>query len=166
MWSGTWALNTGSARPCRMQCSALNAKLLLLLLPGPLEGLGAWQKTMKPQKPGNSPGPGLEVAQRKMVVKERVAQRVCNWTVHNKIRDVLGRMPTSDVKRILDSANPREITEGCVRCRENDRGGTSSLVETEGACVSKSLHQTVRKKRRVDTRDKRRETTRDCRGYK
>ena len=43
-------------------------------------------------------------------------------------------------------------------------GSTSSLVEIEGTCVSKNLDETVREKKRVDTRDKRRETTRNCGG--
>ena len=38
--------------------------LLLLLLPDPFRGIGAWRKIMEPQKPGNSPGPGPEVVER------------------------------------------------------------------------------------------------------
>ena len=39
-------------------------------LPGPFREMGAWRKTMVPQKPGNSPGSGPEVVQRQKVVKE------------------------------------------------------------------------------------------------
>ena len=37
-------------------------------------------------------------------------QRVCSWTVQNEMRDVLGRVFTGAARRILNSANPREIT--------------------------------------------------------
>ena len=33
-------------------------------LPDPFRGMGAWRKTMEPQKPGNSPGSGPEVEKR------------------------------------------------------------------------------------------------------
>ena len=37
-------------------------------------------------------------------------QRVPSWTVQNEMRDVLGRVSTGATGRILNSANPREIT--------------------------------------------------------
>ena len=52
--------------------------------------MGAWQKTMKPQKPGNSPGPESDVIKKQRVAKEQVTQRVCSWTVQNEMRGVLG----------------------------------------------------------------------------
>ena len=64
---------------------------------------------MKPQKSGNSPGPGPEVVERQRVAKERAAQRVRSWTVQNEMRGVLGRVSASAARRILDSANPMEI---------------------------------------------------------
>ena len=39
-------------------------------LPDPFRGMGAWRKTMEPQKPGNSPGSGPEVIKRQRVAKE------------------------------------------------------------------------------------------------
>ena len=33
-------------------------------LPDPFQGMGAWRKTMEPQKPANSPGSGPEVVKR------------------------------------------------------------------------------------------------------
>ena len=63
---------------------------------------------MKPQKPGNSPGPGPEAAERPTVAKERAAQRIRSWTVQNEMRGVLGRVSTGAAGRILDSVNPRE----------------------------------------------------------
>ena len=41
---------------------------------------------MTPQKPGNSPGPGPEVEEKRRVAKERAAQRVHSWTVQNEMR--------------------------------------------------------------------------------
>ena len=35
---------------------------MLLLLPDPFRRMGAWRKTMEPQKPSNSQGPGSKVA--------------------------------------------------------------------------------------------------------
>ena len=78
-------------------------------LPDPFRGMGTWRKTMEPQKPSNSPGSGPEVVKRKRVAKERAAQRVRSWTVHNEMRGVLGRVSTSAIGRILNSANPRNI---------------------------------------------------------
>ena len=83
--------------------------LLLLLLPDPFHGMGAWRKIMKLQKPGNSPKPGSEVVDRQRVAKERAAQGVRSWTVQSEMRGVLGRVSTGAAGRILDSANPREI---------------------------------------------------------
>ena len=48
---------------------------LLLLLPDPFREMRALRKTMKPQKPGNSTGPGTEVVERQRVATERAAQR-------------------------------------------------------------------------------------------
>ena len=39
-------------------------------LPDLFRGMGAWRKTMEPQKPGNSPGSGPEVVKRQRVAKE------------------------------------------------------------------------------------------------
>ena len=64
---------------------------------------------MEPQKPSNSPGPGPEVVERQKNAKERATQRVCCWTVQNKMRGVLGRVSAGAAGRIVDSANPREI---------------------------------------------------------
>ena len=71
--------------------------------------MGAWQKTMEPQNPGNSPGSGPEVIEKQRVAKEWVAQRVRSRTVHNEMRGVLGRVFTGTAGRILDSSIPREI---------------------------------------------------------
>ena len=64
---------------------------------------------MRPQKPGNSQGPGLEVLERQKTAKERATQRVRSWTVQNEMRGVLIRVPASAARRIFDSANSREI---------------------------------------------------------
>ena len=64
---------------------------------------------MEPQEPGNSPGPGPEVAERQKIAKKRATQRVRSWTMQNKMRGVLGRVSASVSGRILDSANSREI---------------------------------------------------------
>ena len=39
-------------------------------LPDLFRGIGAWQKTMEPQKPGNCPGSEPEVVERQRVAKE------------------------------------------------------------------------------------------------
>ena len=64
---------------------------------------------MEPQKPGNSPRPGPEVVERQKVAKEGAAQRIRSWTVHNAMREILGRVCAGAAGRSLDSANPREI---------------------------------------------------------
>ena len=38
-------------------------------------------------------------------------QRVGSWTVQNEMRGVLGQISASAAGRILDSANPRGITQ-------------------------------------------------------
>ena len=78
-------------------------------LPDPFRGVGAWQETIEPQKPSNSPGSGPEIVERQRVAKERAAQRVRSLTVQNEMREVLGRMSAGAAGRILDSANPIEI---------------------------------------------------------
>ena len=112
--------------------------LLLLLLPNPFRGMGAWWKALEPQKSGNSPRPGPEVVERQS--RQRASGAKSPWL------DSAGR--------ILDSANPKRdksLTEGCVRRSvderehsERDEGCTSSSVEIEGACVSKNIKETVR----------------------
>ena len=69
--------------------------------------MGAWQKTMVPQKPGSSPVPGPEVVESQRVAKERAKQGVRSWTVQNEMRGVLGRVPAGAAGRILDSSSPR-----------------------------------------------------------
>ena len=64
---------------------------------------------MRPQKPGNSPGPGAEVVERQKIAKEQATQRVRSWTVQYEMRGALGRVSTCAAGNILDSANPREI---------------------------------------------------------
>ena len=71
--------------------------------------MGAWQKTMKPQKPDNSQEPGPEIVNRQRVAKECAAQKVHSWTVQNEIKDVLGRVFAGAAGRVLDSGNPTEI---------------------------------------------------------
>ena len=78
-------------------------------LPDPFQGMGAWRKTIEPQKPGNSPGSGPEVVNRQRVAKESAAQRVRSWTVQNEMRSVLGQVSAGAAGRILDFANPREV---------------------------------------------------------
>ena len=39
-------------------------------LPDPFRGMGAWRKTMEPQKPGNYPGSGPEVVERQKVPEQ------------------------------------------------------------------------------------------------
>ena len=68
--------------------------MLLLLLPDPFRGMGAWRRTMEPEKPGNSPGPGPGVVERERVAKEQAAKRVRSWTVCIEKRGVLGVMTT------------------------------------------------------------------------
>ena len=56
--------------------------------------------------------------------------RVRSWTEQNEMRGVLGRVSAVAAGRILDSANPREIrslTEGCVRCSEDEREHSDGL---------------------------------------
>ena len=65
---------------------------------------------MERQKPGNFPGPGPEVVQRQRVAKERAAQRVRSCTEQDEMRGVLGRVSADAARRILDSANPSEIS--------------------------------------------------------
>ena len=81
----------------------------LLLLPDPFRGMEAWQKTMEPQKPVNSPGLGPRVVGKWRVAKEGAAQRVRSWTVHNEMRGVLGRVSAGAARRILNFVNSREI---------------------------------------------------------
>ena len=83
--------------------------MLCCCLPDAFRGMGAWWKTMEPQKPGNSPGSGPEVVERQRVTKESAAQRVRCWTVQNEMKGVLGQVSASAAGRILDSANPREV---------------------------------------------------------
>ena len=71
--------------------------------------MGAWRKTIEPQKPANSPGSGTKVVEKQRVAKERAAQRVRSWTVNNEMRSVLGRVSTGSAGKILDSANHEEI---------------------------------------------------------
>ena len=71
--------------------------------------MGAWPKTMEPQKRSNSSGPGPEIVERQRVAKERVAQRVRRWTVQSKMRGLLGRVSAGTARKILNFANPREI---------------------------------------------------------
>ena len=68
------------------------AKMMVVVATLPLPRDGAWRKTIKVQKLGNSPSSGPEVVQRQKVVKEKVAQRFRSWTVHNEMRGVLGGM--------------------------------------------------------------------------
>ena len=71
-------------------------------LPDTFRGMGAWRKTMEPQKPSNSPVSGSEVVERQRVAKEGAAQRVRSWTVQNEMRGVLGRVSTLMSFRLRD----------------------------------------------------------------
>ena len=82
---------------------------LLLLLPDLFRGMGEWQKTMELQNQGNSPRPGPEVVESQKVAKERASYRVRGWTAQN-MRGVLGQESAVAARRILDSANPKEIS--------------------------------------------------------
>ena len=83
--------------------------ILMLLLLDPFRGMGAWRKTFEPQKPGNSQGPGPEIVESRIIVKERAVQRVRSWTVQNEMRGVLERVSAGAAGRILNSASPKLI---------------------------------------------------------
>ena len=72
--------------------------------------MGAWQKTIELQKPGYYPWPGPGVIERQRIAKDRATQRVRSWTVQNEMRGVLGQVYADGARRILDSANFREVT--------------------------------------------------------
>ena len=62
-------------RPALFKASAYGGIKLRMIygccwLPDPFRGMGAWRKTMEPQKPGNSTGSGPEVVKRQRVAKE------------------------------------------------------------------------------------------------
>ena len=87
---------------------------------------------MRLQKPGNSLGPGPEVAERQKIAKKRATQRVSSWTVQNEIRSVLGRVSASAARRIFDSANSKEIRAYCcVRCSEREREHSEHDVQAQ-----------------------------------
>ena len=65
---------------------------LRLLSPDPFPRMGAWRKTMEPQKPSNFTGCRPEIIERHRVVKKQAVQRVRNWSVQNKMRGVLDQM--------------------------------------------------------------------------
>ena len=71
--------------------------------------MGAWRKTIEPQKPDNSPGNEPEVVEKQRVVRDQAAQRIDSWTLQNEMRGVLGQVSAGAAGGILDSANPREI---------------------------------------------------------
>ena len=71
--------------------------------------MGAWGKTIEPQKPGNSQGPGPKVVESQRVAKKREAQRVRSWTVQNEVRGALKQVSAGAAERILDSANSKLI---------------------------------------------------------
>ena len=116
---------------------------------------------MEPQKPGNSPAPGPEVVKKQRFAKERTAHRVRSWTVQNAMKGVLGRVFADAAERILDSANPREksLTEGCVRCSEDERGHSEHDEEAqvprwksrEPVCRRISMRQYASSPRKVVT---------------
>ena len=64
---------------------------------------------MELQKPGNSPGPVLEVVERQKIAKERATQRVRSWTTQNEMRGVQRRVFASTARKIFDSVNSREM---------------------------------------------------------
>ena len=49
--------------------------LLLLLLPDPSKGWGAWRKTIEPQNPGNFPRPGS----RRLVGAAETSKELAEW---------------------------------------------------------------------------------------
>ena len=130
--------------------------------------MGAWRKTIEPQKRGNSPGPGPEVVERQRVANERAAQRVRSWTVQNEMRGVLGRVSAGAAGRILDSGDPRDksLTVDCVRCIEDEREHSEHDEEAQvprwrsrEAVCQRILVPFSLEKRKVDRRNKE-----DCKG--
>ena len=83
--------------------------VVVVVVTRPFPKDGAWRKTIKHQKPGNSTGPGLESIEKQKVAKERAAQEVLSWTVQNEMRGVLGQVSAGTAGRIRDFANSREI---------------------------------------------------------
>ena len=71
--------------------------------------MGAWQKTMEPQKLGNSSATGPEVVNRQKIAKERAAQRVRSWAAQNETRGVLGRVSADAAVKILNFSNYKLI---------------------------------------------------------
>ena len=72
----------------------------------PLPKDGGWQKTLEPQKPGNSPRPGPEAAETESRQNANGAESVAGQ-LQNEMRGVLERVSTGAAGRIFDSANPQ-----------------------------------------------------------
>ena len=60
----------------------------------------------------------------------------CSWKVQKKMRSILEQMSAGAAGWILDSANPRDksLTEGCVRCNEDERAQVSQWKPRESVC--------------------------------
>ena len=58
------------SKMCEEQTARTKFCLVFVDYPTPSEGMGAWRKTMEPQKPSSSPEPGPEIVERQRVAKE------------------------------------------------------------------------------------------------
>ena len=80
---------------CAIRCIGTLLHLngdMLLLPPDPFRWMGAWRKTMEPQKQGNYSPPAPEAVEKQRVATKRTAQRLHSWTVQNEMRGVLGQV--------------------------------------------------------------------------
>ena len=83
--------------------------LLLLLVTRPLPRDGGTAEDHGAPEAGQLPRVWTR-GRRETESRQRVSGTTSrSWTVQNEMRNVLGRVSTGAARRILDSANPREI---------------------------------------------------------
>ena len=77
--SPTPSVNTKTKKQFRvfLPATKLEDSVLLLLLPDPFRGMGAWRKTMEPQKPGNSPWSGPQVVEHARAAFAKRKRAIC-----------------------------------------------------------------------------------------
>ena len=94
---------------------------------------GAWRKTMEPQNPGSSPGPGPEVREKQKVAKEQATQRVRSWIVQNETScpGSDDRMRCINDSRFYRFLRDKNLTEGYIRCHKDEKGNSERNQETQ-----------------------------------
>jgi len=116
-WGGGWASSADHMDKCTsgaqrrgdraivpydyISCGETSEKVVLVVLPDPFRGMGAWKNSTETQQSGHSPRSGPEVKNGRNGAKDGAPERLGCGIIHEEVSHILQSVSAGAVWRIL-----------------------------------------------------------------